>query len=168
MDWIKFYTGKWLFGSGRNMTAEKRGVWADFLALAGESKLRDGTLRFDVGQPMSKEYIANVLRITMDTLDACLDVFSKDMNTDDHQARIKIWEDGTIELTNFHRFQSKPDKQKDKESDIKSVPLDAEDKKKAGELGATRSAYLHPEAAQKGIERRQFEEQIKQRSDKEG
>lgn len=111
-DWIKLFTTKWLFGSGRTMTAEKRGVWVDLLALAAECKLRDGTLRFDTGQPMSREYITSILQISKELLDACLDVFSKDLNTDidDGKSRIEIWEDGTIKLTNFERYQSIPDK----------------------------------------------------------
>ena len=105
MDWIRLYTAKWLFGSGRNMTPEKRGVWADLLALAAEAKLRDGTLRFDVGQPMTRDYIAGILRIDRSTLDACLDVFTKDINTDDGLPRVTISEDGTIALTNFNKYQ---------------------------------------------------------------
>ncbi len=164
MDWIKFYTSKWLFGSGRNMTPEKRGVWADFMALAAETKLRDGTLRFDVGQPMPREYIASVLRIPPETLDACIDVFAKDLNTDDHHPRIKIWDDGTIELTNWERFQGRVTFRKDKtkSSELGNVPLDSDERKKSQELMATKLGYMQPEAAQKGIERRHFEEQIKQ------
>ncbi len=79
MDWIKLYTTKWLYGSGRVMSAEKRGVWADLLALAAETKFRDGTLRFDVGQPMPRDYISNILKITPELLDICIDVFSKDI-----------------------------------------------------------------------------------------
>jgi len=112
MDWIKLYTSKWLFGSGRMMTPEKRGVWADLMALSGETKLRDGTLRFDVGKPMSREYIANVLMLDRELLDACLDCFSKDINTDDGKPRIAIWEDGTIELTNFNKYQEVPEDKK--------------------------------------------------------
>lgn len=146
------------------MTPEKRGVWADLLALAAEAKPRDGTLRFDVGQPMPRDYISAVLRISRETLDACLDVFSKDLNTDDHQPRVKIWEDGTVELTNFNRYQAKSDKrERKKNTEVEDVPLDEEDRKKSQELAASRLAYLQPEAARKGLERRQHEEDVKKR-----
>ena len=123
--WIKFFTAKWLYGSGRTMTAEKRGVWADLLALAAETKLRDGTLRFDVGQPMPRDYISNILLLDRETLDACLTAFQGDLNTEDGQARVKVWEDGTIELTNFLRLQE-GDKGKDKPSDTSVKPDDSE------------------------------------------
>lgn len=111
MEWIKFYTKKWLYGSGRVMTPEKRGVWADLLALAAETKFRDGTLRFEVGKPMPRSYIAAILQIEPDTLDACLAAFQADVNTEDGKPRIVIWDDGTIFLTNFAKYQSKPEKE---------------------------------------------------------
>lgn len=110
MDWIKLYSRKWLFGSGRAMTPEKRGVWVDLLALAAEAKLRDGTLRLDVGQPMGRDYIASVLMIDRQTLDACLAAYQADKNTDDGRGRIEIWEDGTIEITNWDKYQGMPEK----------------------------------------------------------
>ena len=113
MDWIKLHTHKWLYGSGRTMTAEQRGVWADLLALAGETKFRDGSLRFDVDSPMPRAYIAGVLRIPPELLDGCIEVFNADMNISDGLPRVAIWDDGTIMLNNFNGYQSVPtDKQK--------------------------------------------------------
>lgn len=109
MDWLKLYTAKWLYGSGRTMTAEKRGIWADLLALAAETKFRDGSLRFDVGQPMDLGYIAAVLRLPMDSLEAAIAAFKADINTDDGKSRVEVWDDGTIYLNNFERYQSVPD-----------------------------------------------------------
>lgn len=109
MEWIKLYTGKWLYGSGRTMTPEKRGVWMDLLSLAAETKFRDGTLRFDVDQPMPRDYIASILRLDRVVLDDSLAVFQADINADDGQSRVKIWDDGTIELTNFSRYQAIPE-----------------------------------------------------------
>ena len=110
MEWIKLYTRKWLWGSGRNMTPDKRGVWVDLLALAAEAKMRDGTLRFDAGQPMSRQWIAGTLMLDPHFLDVCLVAFKADINTDDGQPRITIWEDGTIQITNWDKFQNKPEK----------------------------------------------------------
>jgi len=109
MEWIKFYTGKWLYGSGRTMSAEKRGVWADLMALAAETKFRDGSLRFEVDEPMPRSYICAILRISPDLLDSCIDAFVRDLNTDDGLARISIWDDGTIFLNNFERYQAIPE-----------------------------------------------------------
>jgi len=127
MQWIKFYTGKWLYGSGRTMTPEKRGVWADLMALCGETKLRDGTLRFDVDRPMPRDYIANILQIDRQLFDVCLIAYQADINTDDGQPRVKIWDDGTIELTNFQKYQSPAEggqKKKDKLSPRQRMALD--------------------------------------------
>lgn len=118
MDWIKLYTGRWLYGSGRAMTAEKRGVWIDLLALAGETKFRDGTLRFEVGKPMTRDWIANTLMIERNTLDVCLIAFQADVNIDDGQPRVRIWDDETIEIVNWNKFQGKPEKVTAKEEAI--------------------------------------------------
>ena len=109
MDWLKLYTAKWLYGSGRTMTAEKRGIWADLLALAAETKFRDGSLRFDVNQPMPLTYIAGVLMLDMESLKAAIACFKADVNMDDGKARVEVWEDGTIMLNNFERYQATPD-----------------------------------------------------------
>lgn len=115
MEWIKLYTRKWLYGSGRVMSPEKRGVWIDLLALTAEAKLRDGTLRFDVGKPMPRSWIASTLMIDEDTLDACLTAFKADINADDGLPRVQEWEDGTIVITNWSKYQDKSDKQIAKE-----------------------------------------------------
>lgn len=133
MEWIKLYTGKWLYGSGRTMTAEQRGVWMDILSLAAESKFRDGTLRFDTNQPMGRDYIASVLRLDRGILDACLAIFQKDMNTDNGKARVEIWEDGTIELTNFFRYQAIPE---DKQGQLDSRGIELAERLKTRKLAA--------------------------------
>lgn len=109
MDWIKLHSKKWLFGSGRLMTPDKRGVWVDLLALAAESKLRDGTLRHDIDKPMTRDYIASVLLIDRELLDACIVAFHADKNVDDGKGRIEVWDDGTIEITNWDKYQSQPE-----------------------------------------------------------
>lgn len=157
MEWIKFYTAKWLYGSGRTMTPEKRGVWADLLALAAETKLRDGTLRFDVGLPMPRNYIAGILMIERELLDACLAAFVADINTDDGKPRVSLWEDGTIELTNFKRFQAIPSKTEGSGD----IPLSPEDKKASQQAAAARLGYLQPDAARRGVKAREFEESTK-------
>lgn len=103
--WLKLWSSKWLYGSGRMMTPEKRGIWIDLLALANEVKFRDGTLRFEVGRPMSRDYIANVLQIDRQALEISLVAFAADINVDDGEPRVKVWDDGTIQLTNWDKYQ---------------------------------------------------------------
>ena len=101
-----------MWGSGRTMTPDKRGVWVDLLAMAAEAKLRDGTLRFDVGKPMSRDYIATVLQVERHFLDVCVEVFKADVNADDGKPRVQEWPDGTLEITNWYRFQDGKSKSK--------------------------------------------------------
>lgn len=143
MEWIKFYTGKWLYGSGRVMTPEKRGVWADLLALAGETKFRDGSLRFEVDCPMPRDYIAGVLKIDKGLLDTCIEAFKADINLDDGTPRIQIWDDGTIFLTKFLELQGKPS---DNEKPIKP-PLSQDDRDKM----TVRNVVKNPQLGVKGL-----------------
>lgn len=109
MDWIKLHTRGWLYGSCRVMSPEKRGIWVDLLALAAETKFRDGSLRFEKDRPMPRDWIANQLMITRDQLDIALGAFQADINIDDGLSRVQIWEDGTIFITNWDKYQGKPD-----------------------------------------------------------
>lgn len=147
MDWIKFYTRKWLWGSGRDMSAEERGIWADLMAMAGETKLRDGSLRFDVGKPMPREYIATVLRVPLERFNACLDIYAKDINTEDGSPRIKIWDDGTIELVKFIELQGLSSKEKTEQPKEKS-----QEERDLGEKAYLfRLAKKHPDIARKAL-----------------
>lgn len=106
--WVfhKIDTQGWLQGSIRtDMNLAQRGCWSDLIALASNTRMRDGTLRFAEDKPMSREYIANVLNITIEELNSCINVCVSDKNKDDDSHRIEIWEDGTIELKNFGRYQ---------------------------------------------------------------
>ena len=139
------------------MTAEQRGVWADLLALAGEAKLRDGTLRFDIGKPMTQTYIAGVLRIPSELLASCIDLFANDLNTENGQPRIKVWDDGTIELTNFTMFQSQKGKSEDKKEAVEETPLIREHREKAQ---TARLARRHPGVAEEALTSLHHEEAL--------
>lgn len=108
--WIKVWVNPWLQGSGRMMHPEKRGVWIDLLVLAQSTKFKDGRLAFEVGKPMSRDWIAGTLCINRGTLDACIAAFKADVNFDDGKPRIQEWEDGTLFITNFQKYQAKPDR----------------------------------------------------------
>ena len=80
-DFHKIDTQGWLKGSIRvDMTAAQRGVFADLIALASDTRLRDGTLRFAYDKPMSRQYIADTLRISLEELNSCIDVCVHDRN----------------------------------------------------------------------------------------
>lgn len=108
-SWFKVDTDGWLQGSIRlDLTPEQRGVWIDLLALASSTRLRDGTLRFAPDKPMPREWIANNLRISLEALNSTIEACQHDKNKEDGKNRIEVWKDGTIELTNFARYQSVP------------------------------------------------------------
>ena len=108
-QWFKVDAAGWIRGSIRlDLTPEQRGVWIDLIALASECRMRDGTLRFAENKPMSRDYISSVLGIPRTLLDSTINVCSSDKNKDDDNNRITLWDDGTIELTNFKRYQAVP------------------------------------------------------------
>jgi hypothetical protein len=118
-DWFKIHHTGWLEGSLRynkdydgDKLAAFRGVMTDICALISRSRFRDGTLRYAVGKPMQRDYIAKVLNISLGLLNGFIDLGLKDTNNDNDHTRIEIWEDGTIEVVNWQRHQAvKPKKQ---------------------------------------------------------
>lgn len=142
MEWRKFYTRKWLYGSIRLARPDIRGTFADLMALAGESKLGDGTLRHDIGRPMAREWIANVLMIPLELLNETIDDGQNDKNVKDDRSRIVVWDDGTIEITNFTEYQS--------DANTKKKPPDKSEESK--DKMALRRAVQKPELAHKAEE----------------
>ena len=108
-SWFKIDTDGWLQGSIRiDLTPEQRGIWIDLLALASNTRLRDGTLRFAPDKPMPRDWIANNLRIPLESLNSTITACQLDKNKEDGRSRIEVWDDGTIEITNFARYQAIP------------------------------------------------------------
>jgi len=104
VDWLKLHSKRWIFGTNRVLSSGHRGIWADLLALANMTKFRDGTLRHDANTPMSREYICSILQIPLQELETALEVFIAEIGDND-KPRVQIWENGTIELTNFVEYQ---------------------------------------------------------------
>jgi len=106
----KIDTGGWLDGSIRmDLTPAERGVWMDLISLASETRERDGTLNFAPGKPMSKEYIANRLRIPLDLLESTIKACKKDSNKENNGVqRIMEYPDGTLYLPNYMHYQAVP------------------------------------------------------------
>lgn len=107
-DWYKMYSRGWLTGSIRaQLTPAERGVWADLLAMANESRVR-GVICRAKGIPYTREYIANFLEIPIDLLNSTIDKCVKDENADDPTTRIMFDTDGCIVISNWEKYQSKP------------------------------------------------------------
>jgi len=146
MPWLKVDTSGWLKGSIRKqLTPAQRGVWMDILAMAGDCRLRDGTLRHAEGIPMDRDYIAGVLRIPIELLNETINACQKDKNRADSKSRIAIWDDGTIQISNWERYQSTPLGKEAKK------PLDAMERDKLGKFDAYRKGKEFPEEAMQGI-----------------
>jgi len=105
VDWLKLHSKRWIFGTNRVLSSGHRGIWADLLALANMTKFRDGTLRHDANIPMTKEYICSILQIPLRELESSLEVFTAEVG-DNGKPRVRIWDNGTIELTNFVEYQA--------------------------------------------------------------
>ena len=123
MQWFKADTAGILRGSIRfTMTPEQRSVWFDLLALASDSRLNDGTLRVAEGIPMDRDRIAEQLIISRDLLDSVINICCEDRNRDDNGYRMKVWDDGTIEICNWTKYQAVPEQHK-RSKDPRTIEL---------------------------------------------
>ena len=146
-QWFKVDTAGWLEGSIRSdLDMEQRGIWIDILALASRCRLRDGTLRFAEGKPMSRERIAAILNVPLDKLDKTIEICSEDKNIYDDKHRLEIWEDGTIQITNWERYQAVP-------PDKKQLPVDDREQELTGRRNAIRGAYKFPDEVTRVIDK---------------
>ena len=109
MEWLKMYSRGLLYGTTANMTDSEQATWFKLLAIANETKFRDGSLRFGIGQPMPLTFIATLCHRTVEQVEACIEAYKQDVNTDDSLSRIQIWDDGTLFITNFEKYQATPE-----------------------------------------------------------
>jgi len=108
-EWFKVNSKGWLTGSIRaQMSPEERGVWADLLALANESRTR-GIIQRANGIPYEREYIASLLGVSVDLLNSTIEKCVNDVNADDPNTRIMINEYGAIVIANWEKYQAKPE-----------------------------------------------------------
>jgi replisome organiser protein len=107
-QWVKLWTAEWLGGTMRfQMTAEQRGLWADFLALAGASRVAGVICAGETkGVPDAYpiDYLASMLRCSEASLRGAIEVFES-------QNRISV-KDGVIYITNWPKYQSEYQRQK--------------------------------------------------------
>lgn len=70
--WLKLWSREWLGGSIRfDLEADERGVWADLLAMANESR-NPGVIQANPLSGYPRPWIANTLNITNELLDRTL------------------------------------------------------------------------------------------------
>lgn len=110
MEWFKINHDGWLDGRIRqDSTPAERGVFVDLMALASRCTLRDGTLRTSIDCPMSRERIIKILDIPIELLNSTIDKGQKDVGSNG-KPRIEVWEDGTISIPNWSKYQDKSEK----------------------------------------------------------
>lgn len=119
MDWLKLNSKGILRGSLARADIATQLIWIKFLALANETRDRDGYLRYKEGQPYSLEYIAMVCNVTKEQLDIAIDDFIDDIR-DGHQ-RIEFAPDGSIKLNNWLKYQNQPPEKEASPRIIKSA-----------------------------------------------
>ena len=105
-DWIKLWVKECLIGTIReDLTPEERGVWYDFLILAGHSRV-PGIICANEETPLTMKRLAEILNTPMPLIKRCIEKFQ-------HSERIVIDEYGLIHISKWERYQySDYDRQK--------------------------------------------------------
>ena len=130
MAFDKFFINSkgWLTGSIRaQLTPAERGVWADLLALANESRFR-GVICRAKGIPYTREYLAQYLEIPLELLNTTIYKCVKDENADDPRTRIMIDESGCIVITNWDKYQVSEEEWENKREELKKLRANSTEK----------------------------------------
>lgn len=122
MGFDKFFINSkgWLTGSIRQqLNSAERGVWADLLAMANESRFR-GTICRAKGIPYQREYLAAYLEIPITLLNSTIEKCSKDENADDPNTRIMFDDTGCIVIANWDKYQISEEEWSTKHEELKA------------------------------------------------
>ena len=104
--WIKIYCDKWISGTLRDDTPEVRGIWIDLLALAGSGEYGDtGEIKLINGFGLSDKQIAEILCVKVSLWRRAK---QRLLSTN----RIEISPRGAINITNWSKYQSEYDGQR--------------------------------------------------------
>ena len=104
--WFKVFVSPWLRGTLREETAELRGVWADVLALAGDSAYGDkGTIQLAPGVGLTDAQIVEVLKLQPGEWERS----KPRLQVTD---RITVNGGNSIQIVNWARYQSEYERQK--------------------------------------------------------
>lgn len=106
MDWLKLNSKGILRGSMAASDNVTQLIWIKFLAMANETRDRDGYLRYAPGHPYSIEYIAEVCHVGVNEVQIAVDDFMDDVR--DGMPRVEYTDDGSLKLNNWHKYQDAP------------------------------------------------------------
>lgn len=109
MDWFKTYQDGILRGSLSEVSETTQLIWLKLLAIENETRLRDGWLHYSPGRPMTREYLAMVCHVSIESFNLAIQDFLGDVDRDGC-ARVEIGPDGDIFIKNWEKYQAKPEK----------------------------------------------------------
>jgi len=113
-QWIKLYVSEWLRGSIREEAVEIRGIFADLLALAGDSAYGEiGIIKLANGIGLADQTIAGILNIPPAIWLAAKERLSN--HPDPRENRIELLplpQGYAIKIINWRRYQSEYARQK--------------------------------------------------------
>ena len=112
--WIKLWCGNWLRGSIRKERPETRGIFADVLALGGDSAYGEGgTIQIAEDVGFTDEAIAAILNVPSDMWQAAKEILSNHKDPDENRIRIRPLRIGyAIDIINWAGYQSEYERQK--------------------------------------------------------
>ena len=97
--WVKVYVDQWLRGTMRDeLEPDERSVWADFLALAGDSPF-EGQISFTERVGYTDEQLADCLKVKITVIQSAKEKMIK-------YDKIKINSNNIIYIVNWNRYQS--------------------------------------------------------------
>ena len=158
-DWLKLYSHGILRGSiAVQMSLEQQMVWVKILCFASECRDR-GIIRRAKGIPYEREDLARLIGVDEELLNSTVAICINDENADDPTTRIEIMPDGSLKIANWEKYQGSPPRKKTNND----APLSPEDLNAAQQAAAAKLSYLQPDAAERGLTARRFEDSIKNR-----
>ena len=164
MDWLKLNSKDILRGSLARSDNVTQLVWIKLLAMANETRDRDGYLRYKKGEPYSLDFISTICNVEKNQLEIAIDDFMDDIR--DGHPRVEYAEDGSLKLNNWSKYQNAPvlDEVSPRlRAAIENQPSTKKTyTKEQREEMARIGAYHNPASAKKGIEKREFEDSIKE------
>jgi len=104
--WFKVFSEKWLRGSMRDTSAERRGIWIDLLALASDGYYgAEGIIKLADGGGLTDKQIARILSLSAEQWATAKDFFTS-------ENMILVEPDNTITIVNWRKYQSEFERQK--------------------------------------------------------
>lgn len=118
-DWLKLNARGILRGSLSSADNVTQLVWIKLLAMANETRDRDGYLRYAFGRPYSVEFIAQTCNVSKEDLLRAIDDFMDDIR--DGKPRVEYAPDNSLHLVNWLEYQDPHKSVKELSPRIKSA-----------------------------------------------